>query len=296
MNGNHTDRTTASPGPIPVRAGLAEKVRVFIGTEPKAEIARKVLECSIKRHSNSEVECIPMIGAAWQYSTAGFQQGTGFSLRRWMIPAFCGWKGRAIYLDADQLVFSDIWDLWTKPEQIPNDKASVWCTYQPDKYNVKPAPQSSVMVIDCEKAKDEWGWRIDEVLGYLKLHNSKDKYADFMHMVGTNGPAPGVRNWWTIAPPARIGVEWNSLNVFAPGKTKLLHYTKEPEQPWYKPDHPYAMQWKMEFQIALNLGYVTGDEVKEAVANWGKKEDWRPTNGLHPEYLEFIPRSQKKKK
>ena len=59
-------------------------VRVFIGTEPKTEIPRKVLECSILRRTEMRVEFTPMIGREWEYSTAGIHVGTGFSLRRWM--------------------------------------------------------------------------------------------------------------------------------------------------------------------------------------------------------------------
>lgn len=293
-DGTGFNRTVGNVGHnVPVR-GLGEKVRVFIGTEPKAEIARKVLQCSISRRTNSEVEFVPMIGKEWQYPTDGIQVGTGFSLRRWMIPHYCQWHGRAIYLDADQIVFSDIWDLWTKPDQIPSDTASVWCTYQTDKYNSKPAPQSSVMVIDCGRAKEEGGWHIDRVLALLKGAD-RDTYSKFMHCQSPTW-RPDKPEWWTKEAPVKIGVEWNSLNVFAEGKTRLLHYTKEPEQPWYSPEHPFALKWKMEFQIALTLGYITPDEVKDAVAKFGIKEDWRQTNGLHPDYLAFLPKEKKTKK
>ncbi len=282
MDGSRTVAPTAAPAGN-VRS-LGEKVRVFVGTEPKTEIARKVLQCSINRRTNADVEFIPMIGKDWHYSTEGFHQGTGFSLRRWMIPAYCGWHGRAIYLDSDQLVFSDIWDLWTQPDQRPVQGCAAWMTFQPSKFSAKPHPNSSVMVVDCERAKALPFFHIDRVLEYLKNNPSKEAYGNLMF---PNWMKPG---------PGQIGVEWNSLNVFAPGKTKLLHYTKEPEQPWYVPDHPFALQWKLEFQIALNLGYVTPEEVREAVGKFGKREDWRPTNGLHPDYLEFLKKDSKKDK
>jgi len=274
-----------------VRA-MGQKVKVFIGTEKKTEIARKVLEVSVRRRTDADVEFVPMLGKEWEYSTDGFQVGTGFSLRRWMIPAACGWQGRAIYLDADQIVFGDIWDLWTQPDQKPSAEASVWCTYQPDKYSKTPWPQTSVMVIDCARAKDEWAWHIDKVLAYLRRNNDKVKYADLMHCAQTAG---NHRGWWTKAAPVEIDAAWNHLNVYLEGKTRLLHYTKEPEQPWYKPDHPHALKWQMELQIALSLGAVTADEIRGAVSVFGVKEDWRGTNGLHPDYLRFIPKSKAKK-
>lgn len=270
-------RTVGSAGQnAPPRDGLGEKVRVFVGTEPKAEIARKVLECSIKRRTNSEVISVPMIGKEWEYDHAGIKVGTGFSLRRWMIPAACGWHGRAIYLDADQLVFDDIWKLWTVPDRTPIPGCAAWMTYQPSKFSKAPHPQSSVMVIDCQRAQALPFFHIDRVLEFLKENPSREAYAGLMF--------PD----WMKPMPGKVGNEWNSLNVYAEGKTKLLHYTKEPEQPWYKPDHPYAVRWQMEFQIALNLGYVTQMEVVDAVARFGVQEDWRPTNGLHPFYLRYL--------
>lgn len=265
---------TAANAPI---NGAGAKIRIFIGTEPKTEIARKVLECSIRRRTNSEVEFTPMIGPEWEYDHSGFHVGTGFSLRRWMIPEKCGWHGRAIYLDSDQLVFSDIWDLWTMPDQNPIDGCAAWMTYQKSKFSpTTPHPHSSVMVIDCARAKDQKYFHLQACLDYLKKHNNPPAYGRLMF--------PD----WLTPMPGKVGIEWNSLNIFAAGKTKLLHYTKEPEQPWYKPDHPFAMQWKLEFQIALNSGYITPQEVEDAVAKFNTKEDWRSTNGLHPSYLAYI--------
>lgn len=263
---------------------IAEKVKVFIGTEPKTEIARKVLECSIQRHTETLVEFTPMIGREWEYPLSGITVGTGFSLRRWMIPAACGWQGRAIYMDADQLVFGDVWDLWTKIDQVPAlaKGTSAWMTYQPDKFSAKPWPQSSVMVIDCAKAKEQWGWHIDLILTHLRDNPTKKAYADFMHCT------------WMEPPPRQIEDGWNHLNVYNKGKTCLLHYTKEPEQPWYKPDHPLAEVWQKELAIAISNKFVTEAMLRDALSKWQVKEDWRNTNGLHPEYARFIPKTTRK--
>lgn len=266
-------------------AAAGEKVRIFIGTEPKAEIARKVLECSIQRRTEAECVFVPMIGKDWEYSTKHIKVGTGFSLRRWMIPAACNWKGKAIYLDADQIVFSDIWDLWTKPETTKSlPGCSAWMSYQPDKYSSKPWPQSSVMVIDCGVAEGQTGWYIGQALEHLKKDSDRKRYADFMHCT------------WMKTPPCRIGDEWNHLNVYHPGKTKLLHYTREPDQPWYNPGHPHAQLWQQELEVAISRGAVTPEEIRKAVSMFGVTEDWRTTNGLHPDYLRFLDDIERKNK
>jgi hypothetical protein len=256
---------------------LSETVRVFVGTEPKTEIARRVLECSILRHTDQKVVVTPMIGPAWEYDHAGVPVGTGFSLRRWLIPAFCQWQGRAIYLDADQLVFADINDLWHKPDGHPQPAGcSAWMSYQPDKFRATPWPQSSVMVIDCAAARAQWGWHLAEVLKHLRANPTKTAYADFMHCA------------WMTPPPGRIEDGWNSLNAHTPGKTKLLHYTKEDTQPWYNPAHPHAHLWQLALSVAIARGFVTDELLEEGLGNWKKKADWRSTNGLHPDYRRFL--------
>lgn len=261
-------------------------IRVFIGTEPKTEIARRVLEYSILCRTLRKVECTPMIGPRWEYPTEGITVGTGFSLRRWMIPAACQFSGRAIYLDADQLVLSDIQPLWQAPDtrtSLPG--TSAWMTYQTDKFSPKaPWPQSSVMVIDCAAAASQWGWDIQKVLAYLRAKPDKQTYARFMHAT------------WMQPPPGRLDAEWNHLNVFEEGKTRLLHYTKEPEQPWYKPDHPLAWLWQRELRAAIAKGFVSPHQIQTALSRWEVREDWRPTNGLHPHYQSFLTRAPQKRK
>jgi hypothetical protein len=46
--------------------------------------------------------------------------------------------------------------------------------------------------------------------------------------------------------------------------------------------------WIEEFKNAYRNAIITEAEVKDAVAKFNVKEDWRNTNGLHPIYLEHI--------
>lgn len=261
---------------------MADPIRVFVGTEPKTQVAYKVLAHSIRAHTTRPVDITPMVGPAWEYPTDGIKVGTGFSLRRWMIPNACGWKGYAVYLDADQQVFGDVGqlydlgvDLLGRPVSGPATLAYTW---QKDKYYPRPAPQTSVMVIDCEQAQKHRRFDIAQVLAFLKGASKLD-YIQFMHNDGRMGAA-------SFSGP--LPTEWNHLNVYEEGKTKLLHYTKEPEQPWYKPDHPLAYLWKQALSAALKAGAVTRGELNDALAKWGTKQDWRPTNGLHPAYKKWV--------
>lgn len=257
---------------------MSAPLRIFVGSEPKTRLAYLVLKHTIEKYASRPVEVTEMIGPRWEYSTQYIKVGTGFSLRRWMIPSRCNWEGEALYLDADQQVFEDIYKILegAKPAQ-PGDNPIVFTTYQPDKFNKKPWPQTSVMAINCKMAKGLWGFDIDQILFHLKKRNTQIDYANFMH--GT----------WLPVAPGILPIEWNHLNVYKEGQTKLLHYTKEPEQPWYKPDHPFARLWQQALEETIKSGVIKKGEFISALEAWNVKEDWRPTNGLHPYYKKYLP-------
>lgn len=53
----------------------------------------------------------PESGRGWRTE----RWATPFTGFRWAIPELCGFKGRAIYLDADVIVLCDLAELWTHP-------------------------------------------------------------------------------------------------------------------------------------------------------------------------------------
>lgn len=282
-----------------------DAINVYVGTEPKTAIAAEVLKLTIetKIHPRAlpHLRVTFMEGPGWEYPLKGIKVGTGFSLRRWMIPAALNWQGGGLYLDADQVVFGDLTELLelagAAAAAYPRRRPILWTTYQPDKYYKQPAPQTSVMLIDAEAARGKWGFEIDKVLAHLRGHPDKETYAKFMHAEWLQrkptGPADGYNCFDDetspdLPHPAKLPVEWNHLNKYVHGKTKLLHYTKEDEQPWYKPDHPLAKHWHKALQDAIDAGRVTQEMLRAGLAAWGKKQDWRPTNGLHPHYRRYL--------
>lgn len=245
----------------------AGPIKIFVGTELKTKVPLDVLAHSIRRHTVSDVQIVPMIGGGWEVP-AGLHQGTGFSLRRFMIPHACDYKGYAIYMDVDQLVFGDVSELWDYADQMVDREVA--CTYQPDKFNKSPWPQSSVMVIDCLKAE----WHPDGLWSMLRQGYN---YTDFMHLD------------FLDKPPLQIPTFWNHLNVYEETTTRLLHYTKEPEQPWYMPSHPLAQLWDRELSSAIAAGAVDKADFEFALDLWHKPRlDKRKTQGLHPYYKSYL--------
>ena len=85
--------------------------------------------------------------------------GTPFTCYRYAVPELCNFKGRAIYTDVDMINFRDIYHLW-RTDLKGKPFGMVWDSLQMNDAKYKGTPQErgwwcdSVMVIDCEKAKE----------------------------------------------------------------------------------------------------------------------------------------------
>lgn len=248
---------------------MSDTLHFYVGTEDKTRLPEKVLCWSIRKHSSCPVAFTSMIGDGWEIPS-GLHQGTGFSLRRFLIPSKQNFQGLAVYVDADQVVLKDVVELLSYGKQLIENNIETACTYQPDKFSKAPWPQSSVMVINCQACTD---WQPERL--WTMLRKGHD-YSKFMHLD------------WLKQPSLKLPTHWNSLNTYSP-ETRLLHYTKEPEQPWYKPKHPLAYLWEKALKAALVDGAVTKADLQEALARWGKPTgDNRTSNGLHPHYKKYL--------
>src|SRR5262245_50426342 len=126
-------------------------IRIFIGSEPHMRRAELALETSIRKANKHPVEIVWMdytrggIWAGWdigrEYSRAASSRGwyTDFSNYRFAIPEASGFKGRAIYMDVDFLVLSDLWEIWTAPLNKPIAVP----------YNKNGEPDTSLILYDC---------------------------------------------------------------------------------------------------------------------------------------------------
>lgn len=106
----------------------AEVIKVFIGCDPNnCDLEQMmVLDYSIHKHTSMPVEIVwmqlsrdpnsywysnPKTGEGWNTT----KWATPFSGFRWAIPEYCNYAGKAIYMDADVVVLSDLADLWHHP-------------------------------------------------------------------------------------------------------------------------------------------------------------------------------------
>jgi hypothetical protein len=241
---------------------LVEPVRIFVGADESQIVAARVLEHSIRKHTDALVRVSPMLNVRPPMPKKRENRPrTAFSFARFMIPQLAGYRGRAIYLDADMQVFGDICELW----EAPLGDHHLLCTTQgetPEKWKgsnwFHPGPQMSVMVLDCESLR----WDIEEIVADLDA--GRYTYADLLFRM-------------CIVPPERLDatlpVGWNHLETYEPGVTRLVHYTVVPTQPWKSTDNPLRELWLDGYREAVKDGAVPPFEVEEAVAKGHVRRD-----------------------
>ncbi|MEP4147230.1 MAG: hypothetical protein ABJL54_08405 [Halioglobus sp.] len=220
-----------------------EKPRVYIGAMNEQRLAFEVLKHSIERHSSCDVEVLHLGDEIdqhfpeYQKIIEGLPAGTPFSLQRYAIPYLCKNLGRAIYVDSDMQVFSDIRELW----QFPVGKSGFSAAKVEPEWG-RP-PQLSVMVIDCAYVD----WDLVDIANQLR---SQSSYEEFK----IHGP-----NNANVC--REIPSNWNSLEHFKDGETALIHFTSMPNQPWLSSLNPLAPIWCKALIDALQDGAVSQDDI-----------------------------------
>ena len=92
----------------------------------------------------------------------------------------------------------------------------------------QPGRQMSVMLLDCSRLD----WDVEQII--RGLVEGRYTYRQLMFDLCVVRPEE-------IAD--RIPPEWNCLECYEPGRTKLLHYTVVPTQPWKNDENPLCPIW-----------------------------------------------------
>lgn len=233
---------------------MTKPMKVYIGTDESQMIAAKVLEHSIQKHATRPVQVTHMLNLPYpKITNPAVRPGTNFSFTRFMIPELSGFDGKAMYCDADMLVFGDISTLW----DIDFGKQTILCTrqdYVPEIWKENPAftpgRQMSVLLLDCARLD----WQINKIID--QLNTGRIAYKELMTDICIE-PKDNLRD---DLPPA-----WNCLEHYEPDSTKLLHYTNVPTQPWKFPGNPLAHLWEKAFRDAVHDGTVLIEDVSDSV-------------------------------
>ncbi|MBX4994136.1 hypothetical protein ABID08_006144 [Rhizobium binae] len=252
-----------------------DTIRVFVGTDRSQMLAVNVLEYSIKRHTDAKVEVFGMLDLPVPAPLDPRNgQRTGFSFSRFTIPALNGYKGKAIYMDADMIVMKDIQGLWN----IPFDGAKIIVQQEVKHTEVTTAKegapaarkkQCAVMLIDCAACD----WKVEEIV--LGMDERKYDYDQLM-------------SEFCILEESEVkyGVpfEWNSLEHWD-ANTCLLHYTDVYTQPWTYSGHPLGYIWFNEVNRMIAEGRLAMSQIKKEV----DMSYFRPSLIADLKYLNKIP-------
>ncbi|MEM7327824.1 MAG: glycosyltransferase [Pseudomonadota bacterium] len=230
-------------GPLTTNA----PVRIFIGGDPTQVLGAKMFEYSVRQYASMSVKCEIINNDGLPVPADPNKRArTGFSFCRFKIPELCNYRGRAIYVDADMQVFTDIKDLWTR------DFEDSWLLYSelPDDGKGERIPQYSVMLLDC--AKLDW----DAKALVASLERDDMDYPKLMHhfsMMPSEKKLP------------LLDYEWNSLEHYEENKTKLIHYTDMPTQPWVSHQNPNGELWYSALRDAIRDEFVSLEEIYEEI-------------------------------
>ncbi|MCG6965435.1 MAG: hypothetical protein LJE59_02890 [Chromatiaceae bacterium] len=230
-----TSSTTSSAGPV----------RIFVGAHQTEQLAYRVLEYSIRRHTDLPVEMHTIDNSlAPPPKDDRFLAYTNFSFGRFAIPREAGYQGRAIYMDSDMIVFRDIAEIW----EMPFDGAKIMVEQITDETR-GAGRLTAVMVMDCGALH----WDVDDIMDRLGVDYDYDGLISVYPLLQEGDLQD------------RLPIGWNSLDRFT-DQTRLLHYTKIKTQPWVYPGHPFGYLWINELKRMLESGILSEQEVRDQVA------------------------------
>lgn len=220
-------------------------MRFFIGTDESQLLGAKLLEYSIRKHATISSTFDDMMHVqAPKPRDAANQARTNFSFNRFAIPALAGYKGRAVYVDADMQVFRDPRELW----DTPFDGAKV--LHAPSSSPNRPS-QLSVLLMDCSRLD----WKLENII--QDLDEGRLTYDSLMKEFRLEPEG-------SLQP--KISPDWNSLEEYHDGRTGLIHYTDMDTQPWVNRRNPNGDQWVGYLKSALHEEFISWEELREAQA------------------------------
>lgn len=228
-------------------------VQVFVGAEPEQLLAIKVLEHSIRKHCSMSVRVTPLFQALEERKLGvpiprdpGQRARTPFTFQRFCIPQLKNFKGRAIYLDSDMIVFRDIRQLWNWPFEGANVLSVK------ESAGTGRRPQFSVMVLDCTKLD----WHADDIIRGLD-----EQRWTYEQLVFEMTPV--------AKPKAVLPPEWNELERYEAKTTALTHFTDMDTQPWLVTDNVHGRIWCELLFEAVRTGKIArGDVDRDIERGW----------------------------
>jgi len=200
-------------------------IKVFIGYDQLESVAWHTMAASIYRQSSRPVAIVPVNLANLKdifNRPRDPKQSNEFSFSRFLVPYLCNYEGQGIFFDCDQLLRTDISEIFSVLEEQPGKAVYVVKhTYEPRddvkylntiQYKYPRKNWSSVVVWDCNHTKNKiltpkylknvdglilhrFKWLEDDEIGELDVR--------WNWLVGEyDNPPTNVKNvHWTVGGP-----------------------------------------------------------------------------------------------
>jgi hypothetical protein len=142
-------------------------IKVFIGYDPVESVAWHTMAASIYRQSSRPVAIVPVNLANLKgifNRPRDPKQSNEFSFSRFLVPYLCNYEGLGIFFDCDQMLRTDISEIFSAMEKQPGKAVYVVKhTYEPRddvkylnavQYKYPRKNWSSVVLWNCEHKKN----------------------------------------------------------------------------------------------------------------------------------------------
>ena len=223
-------------------------MKVFVGYDPREDIAYQVCKHSIQRR-NRDVEVRPLVqkelrDAGWYTRPVDKLASTEFTFTRFLVPELMNFEGWALFIDCDMILTTDIKQLF---DQV-DDRYAVMCV-QHD-YTPKEG-----MKMDGQKQtiypRKNWS---SAVLFNCAHPSNAVLTQDMVNSTELNGAYFHRFSWLKDEEIGELDHTWNYLvGVYDDiDKPNLIHYTEG--GPWFENyrNCEFHQLWKDELQDMMN--------------------------------------------
>lgn len=227
---------------------MKSKIRIFIGTSNDGDSwIERAYVYSLVKHSSQPLDITflrPRKFPEWKR----YGWGTPFTNFRYLVPEICGFKGKALYTDVDQLNLSDIAELWETNLQ-GRPFGMVWDSmlWNGEKWDDTVLERGwwadSVVLFDCEKAKPHMKLReemvkdptVQKAIFFEELGQPyREKSVDFVKQISPVWNSFDGKNTSAVAPEGDRQPELPLEEI------KHVHFTGLSTQPWHPYYSPYG--------------------------------------------------------
>ncbi|KAH7423055.1 hypothetical protein KP509_12G037400 [Ceratopteris richardii] len=233
-------------GPVICKSGrIISKLPIFVGYDPREDVAFEVCRHSLLKHATLPVEVIPIKQAELRRNGVYYREkdpteSTEFSFTRFLTPYLAGFEGWAMFVDCDFLYTADIREL----AELIDDRYAILCV-QHD-YTPKTATKMDG-VVQTTYPRKNWSSMV--------LYNCSHPKNRILTPTVVNAQSGAFLHrfmWLDDKDIGSIPFTWNFLvghNEMPRGSQvlpKAIHYTSG--GPWFEAwqNCDYAQEWIQE--------------------------------------------------